>query len=373
MKRHDRDGYQTPYPTPYKMVQAFGKPSHDNDGNEISYKAPLHHLRRYGCYASRLIPEPQRDGKFSPRSKPCMMVGYMHDSTTLWRIWDPAFQTARSQSNVIFNKERNTHASCLPGDHTDIFEQPEETEYIQEIDSGDGLLQAQDNQTGGDVLLQTQDNETGGDGLLHDHTGNSRTGEGHGNGDPDCTDDDTDYNLPDTANRRSLPASTGVRSRPPDEKDAPLVSRETIVHNQHLRRENDKARRTAAMTKQSCQPPRTNRITRGQVKISANALIIMATALASTTSDPFTYVEAMDSAQHEHWKRAMEEECTSILLNTTISNDPNFRLKHPGVPDSSDGSDGTSYALTENYTPPVAQAMGHVAYVPPVLCGDIYA
>jgi len=33
-----------------------------------------------------------------------------------------------------------------------------------------------------------------------------------------------------------------------------------------------------------------------------------------------------------------------------ISNDPNFCLKHPGVPVGSDGSDGTSYALTENYT-----------------------
>jgi len=72
------------------------------------------------------------------------------------------------------------------------------------------------------------------------------------------------------------------------------------------------------MTNQSCQQ-RTNRITRGQVKISANALIIMAKALASTTSDPSTYVEAMDSPHHEHWKQAMEEECTSILLNNTFT------------------------------------------------------
>jgi hypothetical protein len=44
-----------------------------------------------------------------------------------------------------------------------------------------------------------------------------------------------------------------------------------------------------------------------------------------------------------------------------ISNNPGFRLKHPGVPDGSDGSDGTSYPPTENYTLPVAQAMGRVA------------
>jgi len=37
-----------------------------------------------------------------------------------------------------------------------------------------------------------------------------------------------------------------------------------------------------------------------------------------------------------------------------ISNNRSFRLKHLGVPDGSDGSDGTSYPLTENYTLPVA-------------------
>jgi len=48
-------------------------------------------------------------------------------------------------------------------------------------------------------------------------------------------------------------------------------------------------------------------------------------------------------------------------MRCCISNNSSFRLKHPGVPDGSDGSDGTSYPLTENYTHPVAQAMGRVA------------
>jgi hypothetical protein len=59
-KRDDRDGYKAPCSTPYEMLHAFGKPSHNNDFNEISYKAPLHHLRQFGCNASRIIPEPQR-------------------------------------------------------------------------------------------------------------------------------------------------------------------------------------------------------------------------------------------------------------------------------------------------------------------------
>ena len=47
--------------------------------------------------------------------------------------------------------------------------------------------------------------------------------------------------------------------------------------------------------------------------------------------------------------------------NGCISNDPNFRLKHTGVLDGSDGSDGTSHARTETYMLPVAQATGRVA------------
>jgi len=47
----------------------------------------------------------------------------------------------------------------------------------------------------------------------------------------------------------------------------------------------------------------------------------MAKALTSTSSnsDQFTYAEPMDSPQRDHWKRAMEEECTSILLNNTFT------------------------------------------------------
>jgi len=57
-KRDDHDSYQARYPTPYEMLQAFDKPSHDSDGSEISYTAPFHHLRQFGCYPCRHIPEP---------------------------------------------------------------------------------------------------------------------------------------------------------------------------------------------------------------------------------------------------------------------------------------------------------------------------
>jgi hypothetical protein len=66
-RKNDRDGYQAPYETPYEMLHGFGKPTHDANGNKISYQAPLHNLRRFGCYTSRLIPEVQCRDKFGPR------------------------------------------------------------------------------------------------------------------------------------------------------------------------------------------------------------------------------------------------------------------------------------------------------------------
>ena len=69
IKRDGRDGYKAPYNTPHEMLPAYGKPKHDAEGKDISYKAPTHHLRRFGCHVSKLIPEAQRSSKFSPRSK----------------------------------------------------------------------------------------------------------------------------------------------------------------------------------------------------------------------------------------------------------------------------------------------------------------
>jgi hypothetical protein len=49
--------------------------------------------------------------------------------------------------------EGNGNALCLDGDQTDIFPVPKEMEYIHGIDSGNGLLPAQDNETAEDEIL----------------------------------------------------------------------------------------------------------------------------------------------------------------------------------------------------------------------------
>jgi len=145
LKRNDRDGYQALYEMPYQMLHGFGKPIHDAAGNEILYQGSLLNLCRFRCYASRIIPEVQcRQGKFGPRSKPYMIVGYTHDSKTLWRIWDPEFQKVNAQSEVVFDKERNAHMLCQHGSNEiDIFRSPDDEKYVDRIDTGDEPLWGQ--------------------------------------------------------------------------------------------------------------------------------------------------------------------------------------------------------------------------------------
>jgi len=56
-----------------------------------------------------------------------------------------------------------------------------------------------------------------------------------------------------------------------------------------------------------------------KVKVPAEAL-----TASAATEDPFTYAEAMESPQRDHWKRAMKEESTSIMLN-------NLYLRSDGI------------------------------------------
>lgn len=48
----------------------------------------LSHLKRFGCKLYRHLPREQRSDKFLERARPCMMLGYVHHTTHIWRIWD---------------------------------------------------------------------------------------------------------------------------------------------------------------------------------------------------------------------------------------------------------------------------------------------
>jgi len=282
LNRNDHDGYKAPYETPYKMLHGFSKPRHNADSNEISYQASLHNLGRFGCYPSRLIPEVQRrQGKLSSRSKPCMMVGYTHDSKMLWRIWDPEFQRVKTQSEVVFDEERNAHMSCQhESNEIDMFGLPEDEEYVKETDIGD------------EPLKDSQPMQIGKRCKYHMHK---------------APDEDTE-NTHSRCLRREDQTAQGL-----------AANAENIAHSLRLRSKDQTARRSAAAIKKSSRVPSTapaptigSRVTRSQRKTSAEAS-------RASAENPYTYVEAMKSPQQDHWKRAMEEESTLILLNNTFS------------------------------------------------------
>jgi len=347
-RKNNNDGFQAPYETPYEMLHRFGKPTHDADGNKILYQASLHNLLRFRCYASRLIPAVQHRGQFGPRSQPCIMVGYTHDSKTLWRIWDPEFQRVKAQSEVVLDEERNAHMSCQHvSNEIDMIVLPEDEEYVEETDTGDEPLR--DNQPSTQIGKRSSS---------HMH---------------EAPDEEAEN-------------AHSQRLRPGDQTAQASTADAENTHSRRLRCEDQTAQRSAAATKKSSQvlqaapaPPIGSRVTRSQDKASAEALM-------ASAADPFTYAEAMERSQRVHWKRAKEEKSTLILLNNTfsalnsqkawrlqvkpigskwvyktkrnISNNSSFCQKHPGVPNGSDGSDRTSYPLTENYMLPVTQATG---------------
>jgi len=56
-----------------------------DDTTSAEDKPTLDHLRRFGCAVWKYIPKCQRmDTKMGARAKACMMLGYVHDTTTIW-------------------------------------------------------------------------------------------------------------------------------------------------------------------------------------------------------------------------------------------------------------------------------------------------
>ena len=85
---------------------------------------------------------------------------------------------------------------------------------------------------------------------------------------------------------------------------------ESIAHSRRHHREDQTVQRLAAVTTKSSQvPPASSvlpiasRVTRSQCKAPTEAL-----TASAATGDPFTYAEAMESPQRDHWKRALKEE-----------------------------------------------------------------
>jgi len=206
-----------------------------------------------------------------------------------WKMWDPEFQKVKAQSDAIFDEKGNSHKSCLHDRNesdTDMFGLPEDEDYIKEMDNG-----------------------------------------GHPHGREDWQP--TQLGKRSTSHMCEVPDekaenSHSRRLRQEDQTAQGLAAdAENITHSRRLLRKDQTAWSSAAAMKKWSQvppaaavpapdPPIGSRVTRSKSKASAEAL-------TASAADPFTYVQAMPSPQWDHSKRAMEEECTLILLNNTFS------------------------------------------------------
>src|SRR5436305_11003528 len=68
------------------------------------------HFHPFGCLAHVFIHKGQREpGKWQPRSKECIFLGYVSDTSKIWRLWDPVRRQAIRSANVEFDE------SIFPG------------------------------------------------------------------------------------------------------------------------------------------------------------------------------------------------------------------------------------------------------------------
>jgi len=95
-------------------------------------KPELQHLRRFGSAVHKLIPPEQRNAKSSSHSQQCVILGYVHDTSKIWRLWNPIEGRVIQASNVKFDesmvegkrvideKSNDTLQSLANSENTDI-------------------------------------------------------------------------------------------------------------------------------------------------------------------------------------------------------------------------------------------------------------
>ena len=185
------------------------------------------------------------------------MVGYVHDSTTVWKIWDPEEGKVKSQSEVIFDEERNAYASCPPAYETeeeeeDIFglkaREPRQLEYIEESPEA--------------------------------HT---------------------------PEERNTLEDEESPEANTPEEQTK-LEARASC------RKERQKQR----MKLRPEEGVEAKRITRSMARGNASATMMMTNALTGLEEDPLTYRDAMERPEKENWQQAIQEEYEAIMRNKTF-------------------------------------------------------
>ena len=95
-------------------------------------KPPLHHLRRFGCIAYKLIPKDLRvDNKMGARAKRCMFTGYVRSATGIWRLWDIESRRIVECSDVRFDEDSTAYIQDLKNE--DPLSLPPEEPIYEEV------------------------------------------------------------------------------------------------------------------------------------------------------------------------------------------------------------------------------------------------
>ena len=71
----------------------------------FSHKPSLGHLRPFGCPAYKYVP-PELRKKFNSRTSRCILLGYVHKTTKIWCLWDPARKHIVNSSSVTFAEDK---------------------------------------------------------------------------------------------------------------------------------------------------------------------------------------------------------------------------------------------------------------------------
>lgn len=241
----------------------------------FNVKPELHHLRCFGCAAYKLIPTEQRTSKFSPRSRECIMIGYVYDTAKIWRLWDPVGKRIIQASDVTFDESRivsqrdiNTPdtevlKSCIP-DNMPLEEDDDDEEMIDMKARGQAPLL-------GEISAPVD-----------------RINRVNEQAPPESVSELTH------AGRASPADSVGCVDRADEE--APAQGSEI-------------------RPSESTQKPTLRRSARNQGRLAvANQVLAV-----EEGSDPTSYREALTHSKSKQWKEAMKAELKSLELNGTWS------------------------------------------------------
>ena len=240
-------------------------------------KPKLHHLRRFGCLAYRQIPKEQSiDTKMEARSKPYMMLGYVHNTTKIWRIWDPEQRKVINCSDVEFDENQTAHISCIDNENDTLRLPEQEPIYTKEqvVETG-----------------QTGQVAPGNTGQVVHTPGQSG---------------------------QATPGNTGQVMHTPGQSgqvasgNTGQVAHTPVQSGQVVPRNTSQVAHTLGQSGQVV-PGNTGQRTNQERHITRSHRLIEYTALAAHTesvanpsdSDPRSYREALNSPLYKHWKSAM--------------------------------------------------------------------